>query len=183
MAEAAARSRLASERKLLLESKPAGCFARPVRKKDGSVDLFLWEGGITPAPSSVYALPQSGAYRLFFEFKPEYPATPPLVRFSPPIFHTNCFPNNGLTCLSLLLPAGHHPGANHKGHWQASLTIGELLKALQIFLDEPNANSVCVCRTRACLRRPPCEPSSLCVCRACARARACGPPCAPLPLL
>jgi ubiquitin-conjugating enzyme E2 I len=147
MAEAAARSRLASERKQLLETKPAGCFARPTKRKDGSVDLFNWEAGITPAPSSIYALPQAGSYRLMFEFKPDFPATPPLVRFSPAIFHTNVWPS-GAVCMSLLLPPGHHPGAGHKGHWQGTLTIGEILKAMQVFLDEPNANSVFVCRAR-----------------------------------
>lgn len=103
----AARARLAAERKLLLESKPAGCFARPCNKPDGSTDLMYWEAGITPLPGSKYALPQSGSYRLILEFKADFPASAPLVRFSPPIFHTNCFPS-GSVCLSLLLAEGHH---------------------------------------------------------------------------
>ncbi len=126
---------------MLLESKPAGCFARPTKKADGSTDLFYWEGGITPLPGSHFQLPQSAAYRIFLEFKPDFPSSPPLVRFSPPIFHTNVFPS-GSTCLSLLLAEGHHPGAGHKGHWQATLTLGEVLKAMQIFLDEPNPKSM-----------------------------------------
>jgi ubiquitin-conjugating enzyme E2 I len=137
----AARSRLANERKMLLESKPAGCFAKPRKAADGSLDIFNWEAGITPLPNSRYALPQSGTYRLSLAFKPDFPATPPAVAFDPPIFHTNVF-SSGAVCMSLLLNEGHHPGAGHKGFWQATLTLGEVLKAMQVFLDEPNPESV-----------------------------------------
>jgi ubiquitin-conjugating enzyme E2 I len=139
----AARSRLAHERKELLENKPAGCYARPCKRADGSTDLMYWEAGITPLQGSAFALPQSGSYRLFFEFPADFPGSPPLVRFSPAIFHTNCW-QNGNVCMSLLLAEGHHPGKGHKGHWQATLTLAEILKAMQVFLDEPNAASVCV---------------------------------------
>ena len=139
----AARSRLAAERKNLIESRPAGCYARPTKKADGAIDLMRWEAGITPLPSSLYALAESGTYRLILEFAADYPASPPKVSFSPPIFHTNVF-GSGAVCLSLLLTEGHHPGAGHKGHWQATLTLGEVLKHMQVFLDEPNPNSMCV---------------------------------------
>ena len=77
------------ERKLLWESRPAGCYAKPVKSADGSVNMFLWEAGITPLPYSKYTLPDGGTYRLFFEFK-DFPASPPVVKFSPAIFHTKC---------------------------------------------------------------------------------------------
>lgn len=151
----AARARLAKERKQLLESKPAGCFAKPLKGKDGSVDLMNWEAGITPLSGSAYLLPASsaGTYRVTFAFPADFPASPPLVKFSPPIFHTNVF-TSGNVCLSLLLAEGHHPGAGHKGFWQATLTMGDLLKALQQFLDDPNPNSMCVPRRGRAARAP-----------------------------
>ena len=63
---------------------------------------------------------------------------------SPPqITHSNgsCF-SSGSVCLSLLLQEGHHPGAGHKGFWQATMTLSEVLTALQTYLDEPNPKSV-----------------------------------------
>lgn len=139
-----ARVRLANERKELQSSRPVGCWAKPTKAKDGSVDLFCWEAGIKPLPGSHYTLPEDsdGVYHVKMKFKADFPATAPEVYFTPPIFHTNCFPSDGRVCLSLLLQEGHHKGAGHHGFWQASLRLAEILKALQVYLDEPNPKSV-----------------------------------------
>lgn len=137
----AARTRLSNERKDLQTNRPLGCFLKPRKLEDGSIDLFLWEGGIKPLPSSAYALPDDGAYSIRIKFKSDFPSSPPEVSFLPPIFHTNCFPD-GRVCLSLLLQQGHHPGAGHKGFWQATLRLGDILRALQTYLDEPNPQSI-----------------------------------------
>lgn len=42
---------------------------------------------------------------------------------------------------SLLLEAGHHKGTV-QSHWTPDLTIMQILQALQMFLDEPNPNSI-----------------------------------------
>ena len=138
----AARTRLSNERKDLASNRPMGCFLKPRKNaEDGSVDLFCWDGGIKPLPSSPYALPDDGAYSIRMKFKPDFPSSPPEVSFLPPIFHTNCF-NDGRVCLSLLLQQGHHPGAGHKGFWQATLRLGDILRALQTYLEEPNPQSI-----------------------------------------
>jgi ubiquitin-protein ligase len=138
----AARTRLSNERKDLASNRPMGCFLKPRKNaEDGSVDLFCWEGGIKPLPSSPYALPDDGTYSIRMKFKPDFPASPPEVSFLPPIFHTNCF-SDGRVCLSLLLQQGHHPGAGHKGFWQATLRLGDILRALQTYLEEPNPESI-----------------------------------------
>ena len=135
-----ARARLTEERKLLATGRPIGTWGKPCKAADGSVDLFRWYFGVRPAPSSRYALPEGETYRVEVHFKPTYPASPPAVKFDPPIYHTNVWPD-GRVCLSLLLEEGHHGGA-HQGFWQASRTFSEILRSLSIFLDEPNPDSV-----------------------------------------
>jgi ubiquitin-conjugating enzyme E2 I len=141
MSDSLARNRLTEERKEIAKNRPAGMWARPVKAPDGSIDLFKWHFGVRPKASSLYALPDDGTYRVRVEFTPTYPQTPPLCSFDPPIFHTNVWPN-GNVCLSLLLEAGHHPGAGHHGYWQAGRTFSEILIALSTFLDDPNPESV-----------------------------------------
>jgi len=139
----AARARLVAERKALAASRPVGCWARPRKAADGSIDLFNWDVGILPPSGSAFALPEGETLRLLFAFSADDPATAPSVRFTPPIFHTNVW-EDGRVCLSLLLPKGHHADAvvKHAGHWVPSLTISELLVAMTTFLDEPNPLSV-----------------------------------------
>jgi ubiquitin-protein ligase len=107
------------------------------------VDLLNWEVGIIPPPTSAFALPEGDTLRLLFTFSSDYPSTAPTVRFTPPIFHTNVWPD-GRVCLSLLLPKGHHADAKvkHSGHWVPSLTVADLLVAMTTFLDEPNPHSI-----------------------------------------
>ena len=90
--DALARSRLTEERKALAANRPVGCWARPVKSADGSVDLFTWHMGITPNEKSIFALPDGGTYRLVLKFGPSYPLKPPSVSFDPPIFHTHVWP-------------------------------------------------------------------------------------------
>jgi ubiquitin-conjugating enzyme E2 I len=135
-----ARARLTQERKELSKDKPFGFYAKPMRKADGSTDLFRWECGIVPLPTSAFALPAGSTFRVRLEFSAEYPAKPPDAFFDPPVFHTNIF-TSGYVCLSLLLPAGHHKGTV-SSHWTPDLTLKHVLLALQSFLDEPNPNSV-----------------------------------------
>ena len=127
----AARQRLLAERKALTASRPLGCWARPRKAPDGSLDLMVWEVGIVPRQDSAFALPEGETLRLTFSFSADYPLKAPVVRFAPAIFHTNVFPD-GRVCLSLLLEKGHHADAatKHVGHWQPSLTIANLLIAM-----------------------------------------------------
>jgi ubiquitin-conjugating enzyme E2 I len=136
-----ARARLTEERKLLQVDRPFGFYAKPQRKTDGSTDIMVWEAGIIPKAGSMYSLPESGAtYRVILRFPSTYPANAPKVSFSPPIFHTNVFPD-GYVCLSILLEEGHH-GGKVASHWTPAITIKEILLSLQTFLDDPNPNSI-----------------------------------------
>lgn len=136
-----ARTRLTEERKALNANRPVGTWGKPLKLKDGSVDLLNWHFGIKAAATSKYALPEGETYRVRVKFPSTFPASPPGVAFDPPIFHTNVWPS-GVVCLSLLLEQGHHPGAGHAGFWQASRSFADILAALAVFLDEPNPESI-----------------------------------------
>ncbi|GCA62199.1 SUMO-conjugating enzyme Ubc9 [Kipferlia bialata] len=64
-------------------------------------------------------------------FVPSYPEYPPKVQFDPPLFHPNVYPS-GSVCLSLL---------NKEADWKPSVTVPEILKGLQMLLNEPNEKS------------------------------------------
>ncbi len=51
----AAKERLATERKAIMRDKPHGMYAKPMKAKDGSLDLFKWELGIMPKPGTLHA--------------------------------------------------------------------------------------------------------------------------------
>ena len=153
--DAVCRARLAEERRELAKGAlPVGFSARPVRLADGSVDMRRWRLGIKPLAASAYRLPSAGAtYNVEVDFPASYPIAPPVARFNPPIFHTNVFPDSGSVCLSMLLAEGHH-GGRVSQHWSASVTLREVMVALQTFLEEPNPGSVANAEACEMLRKP-----------------------------
>ena len=66
------------------------------------------------------------------------------VKFRPidgkPIFHPNVYTDGGV-CLSIINPPESTHGYGKGGTWKSTLTIPDVLKALQVFLDEPNVGS------------------------------------------
>ena len=139
---AAARARLQSEqREYKEEPLPFGFYARLKKKADGSRDIMTWQCGVLPKATSAYALPSDASYAVELKFGSDFPRDPPTANFTPPIFHTNVFPNDGRVCLSILLEPGHHKGAV-KSHWTPTTTVREVLAGLQELLDAPNPESV-----------------------------------------
>eukprot|EP00475_Leptophrys_vorax_P004891 TRINITY_DN12933_c0_g1_i2.p1 TRINITY_DN12933_c0_g1~~TRINITY_DN12933_c0_g1_i2.p1 ORF type:complete len:195 (-),score=25.25 TRINITY_DN12933_c0_g1_i2:4-507(-) len=125
--EALARQRLTQERKDWRKHHPAGFYARPETKPDGSVNLFRWRCGI-PGPENTPW--QGGMYTLEVHFPSDYPMKPPDFRFIPIIFHPNVF-KSGHICLSIL---------KSEKDYSPSLSLSELLLGIQKLLIEPNIN-------------------------------------------
>ena len=69
-----ARARLAEERKSWRRDHPAGFYARPRKKKDGSTNLMLWDVGI---PGKTGTLWEGGLFRLRIIYPEDYPSSPP----------------------------------------------------------------------------------------------------------
>lgn len=82
---------------------------------------MIWDCSI---PGKKDTLWEGGIYRVRILFPPTYPIEPPMVTFTPPLFHPNIF-TGGQVCLSLL---------KQQKDWAPSITIGDILLGLQDLL-------------------------------------------------
>eukprot|EP00796_Vickermania_ingenoplastis_P006242 gene6242-4492_t len=144
-----AYARLREERKAWRRDHPYGFWARPVavpssdvgekRPRDpgeassaaaasgGGLDLLCWEAGIPGKQGTIW---EGGEFRLRLLFTEDYPTKPPKCVFAPHVlFHPNVYPS-GTVCLSIL---------NEEKDWRPSLTVKQILLAIQELLDHPNA--------------------------------------------
>ena len=55
-------------------------------------------------------------------FTDEYPARPPICKFSPPLFHPNVYPS-GTVCLSIL---------SEEKDWVPTITVKDILRGIQV---------------------------------------------------
>jgi len=123
-----ALSRLAEERKQWRKDHPAGFYARPERRSDGSTNLLFWRCGIPGKPNTIW---EGGLFHVTCQFPEDYPSSPPKIQFVPVLFHPNVYPS-GTVCLSIL---------NADEDWNPSLTLKHLLLGVQDLLDTPNPDS------------------------------------------
>ncbi|KAG2524279.1 hypothetical protein BBO99_00004378 [Phytophthora kernoviae] len=117
--------RLRQERKNWRRDHPAGFWARPIPSDDGSMNLMMWNAGIPGKTGTDW---EGGVYKMSLSFSDDYPSKPPLVKFTPPLYHPNVYPS-GTVCLSIL---------NEDKDWKPSVTIKQILKGVQDLLDAPN---------------------------------------------
>eukprot|EP01065_Artemidia_motanka_P026675 TRINITY_DN3186_c0_g1_i1.p1 TRINITY_DN3186_c0_g1~~TRINITY_DN3186_c0_g1_i1.p1 ORF type:complete len:183 (+),score=48.63 TRINITY_DN3186_c0_g1_i1:63-551(+) len=122
---AIAVQRLKEERKNWRKDKPFGFFAKPVTKEDGELNLMEWDAAVPGKPESAWA---GGEYKLQLSFTDDYPSKPPRVQFKGGLFHPNVYPS-GTVCLSIL---------NEDKGWKPSITVKQILLAIQDLLDNPN---------------------------------------------
>ena len=120
--------RLTQERKKWRRDHPAGFYARPRRKPDGSADLMLWDAGIPGKKGTIW---EGGLFKMRLVYPEDYPSSPPKCQFTPPLFHPNVYPS-GTVCLSIL---------NAEQDWRPSITLKQILIGIQDLLDSPNPNS------------------------------------------
>lgn len=71
---------------------------------------------------------EGGLYPLKMVFSEDYPAKPPSVKFTPPLYHPNVFPS-GSVCLSIL---------KEESGWAPTITMPQILEGIQTLLHEPN---------------------------------------------
>ena len=120
-----AQARLREERKSWRKDKPFGFWAKPMQLPDGTLDLMRWEAGIPGKAGTIW---EGGEYYMTMQFTEDYPTKPPKCQFSPVLFHPNIYPS-GTVCLSVL---------NEDKDWRPSITIKQMLLAIQDLLDNPN---------------------------------------------
>ncbi|MCJ1354522.1 MAG: Ubiquitin-conjugating enzyme E2 7 [Icmadophila ericetorum] len=135
MASTLASRRLFSEYKSLTASSPEGITAGPLSEDD----IFTWEALIAGPPNTPYS---GGIFPALLTFPRDYPLAPPTMKFTPPVFHPNVYPN-GLVCISIL----HAPGEDPNGYemeserWRPIQSVEKILLSVMSMLAEPNGES------------------------------------------
>eukprot|EP00727_Mastigamoeba_balamuthi_P006471 m51a1_g2444 putative ubiquitin-conjugating enzyme e2 g2 (183) ;mRNA; r:868847-869933 len=134
-ASGVALKRLMQEYKRMTEDPPPGVAAGPVDEGN----YFLWEAVIMGPDDTDYA---GGAFTATLAFPPDYPLSPPKMRFTCPMWHPNIYPN-GDVCISIL----HAPGADPMHYesaaerWSPVQSIEKILISVVSMLAEPNDES------------------------------------------
>ena len=135
MANSIASKRLFHEYKTLTSSPPEGITAGPISESN----LFVWEALIAGPPSTPYA---GGLFPAILNFPPDYPLSPPTMKFQCEVFHPNVYPN-GEVCISILHPPGDDP--NHyesaSERWSPIQSTEMILISVMSMLAEPNDES------------------------------------------
>lgn len=121
------QDRLNQERVNWRRNHPFGFWTKPRTSPDGTIDLSTWSAGIPGPINTPWA---GGVYTLDIHFPDTYPMGPPLVVFTPALFHPNIYPN-GTVCLDLLTPQG----------WNPQYTVAHVLVNVQTLLCNPNPTS------------------------------------------
>ena len=90
---------------------PPKCSAQPL-----SDNLFRWEATIEGVSGTPY---EGGIFKLAINFPPNYPMSPPFVRFTTRIYHPN-INSLGFICLDTL-----------KKNWSPAMTVTQVLLSIQ----------------------------------------------------
>lgn len=94
-----------------------GFVAKPRKKKNGGLDMLIWDVLIPGPKGSIWA---SGSYKMIMEFPKDYPLKPPRCYFDPVLPHPNIYPS-GTVCLSIL---------NEEEDWKPSYKVKDILKGI-----------------------------------------------------
>ena len=103
-----ARNASAAIRRLTIEYKQLSTDPDTLFPAVGPVseDNYLeWEA-LLPGPDDTPF--EGGVFSARLSFPPSYPLEPPTMRFDPPLFHPNVYPD-GLVCISILHAPGDDP--------------------------------------------------------------------------
>ncbi|KAI0665088.1 ubiquitin-conjugating enzyme E2 [Cubamyces menziesii] len=112
--------RLSNELMTLMMSSSPGISAFP--RSDSN--LFDWVGTIEGPAGTVYA---GLKFKISIVFPPNYPMSPPAIKFDSPCYHPNVDINGGGICLDIL-----------QDKWSAVYSVQTILLSLQSLLGEPN---------------------------------------------
>jgi len=127
-----AMKRLFHEYKQLLRDPPDGIAAGPIDEDN----IFEWEGLIQGPPDTEY---DGGCFHCTLRFPRDYPLSPPVMKFTKPLWHPNIYPS-GKVCISIL----HAPGEDQFGYeqscerWSPVQSVEKVLMSVISMLAEPN---------------------------------------------
>ncbi|EYC33741.1 hypothetical protein Y032_0002g960 [Ancylostoma ceylanicum] len=112
-------------------------------------NLFVWTVGIYGPPNTLY---QGGYFKAVIRFPPNYPYSPPSMKFLTKVWHPNVYEmsyeqtlylQNGDLCISILHPPVDDP---HSGElpcerWNPTQSVRTILLSVISLLNEPNTSS------------------------------------------
>lgn len=102
-------------------------------------DLLEWCAWIRGPSDTPYA---DGIFELEIKLTPEYPVTPPTIRFVTPVFHPNVHGMSGDVCVDIL-----------KSEWTPAWTLLSACRAVRAVLEHPNADSPLNCDAGNLIRK------------------------------
>ncbi|XP_005094850.1 ubiquitin-conjugating enzyme E2 R2 [Aplysia californica] len=102
-------------------------------------NIFEWEVAIFGPPGTLY---EGGYFKAHMKFPPDYPYSPPSVRFISKMWHPNVY-ENGEVCISILHPPVDDPqsGELPSERWNPTQTVRTILLSVISLLNEPNTFS------------------------------------------
>ncbi|KAK7507805.1 hypothetical protein BaRGS_00000770 [Batillaria attramentaria] len=130
-----ALKRLMAEYKQLTLNPPEGIIAGPINEDN----FFEWEALIMGPKDTLF---DGGVFPARLTFPPDYPLSPPKMRFTCELFHPNIYPD-GRVCISIL----HAPGDDPMGYetsaerWSPVQSVEKILLSVVSMLAEPNDES------------------------------------------
>jgi ubiquitin-conjugating enzyme E2 G2 len=145
-----AAKRLMTEYKQLTNDPPDGISAGPVDEDN----FFVWECLIQGPEETPY---EGGLFSASLTFPDDYPLSPPVMKFTCPIFHPNGMSTaehvktaanivvykDGTVCISILHPPGDDPNMYESAseRWSPIQSVEKILISVMSMLAEPNDES------------------------------------------
>ncbi|KAJ7145826.1 ubiquitin-conjugating enzyme [Mycena epipterygia] len=134
---ATALRRLMTEyRQLTSGGSPDGMFtAGPVSESD----FFTWEALICGPKDTPF---EGGVFAAKLTFPSDYPLSPFKMKFDPPLFHPNIYPD-GTVCISILHTPGDDPTMYEQAseRWSPVQSVEKVILSVISMLAEPNLES------------------------------------------
>jgi len=134
---ATALRRLMTEYKqLTANGSPDGMFtAGPITE----ADFFAWEALICGPKDTPF---EGGVFAAKLNFPTDYPLSPFKMKFDPPLFHPNIYPD-GTVCISILHTPGDDPTQYESAseRWSPVQSVEKVILSVISMLAEPNLES------------------------------------------
>ncbi|KAJ3086162.1 Ubiquitin-conjugating enzyme E2 G2, partial [Quaeritorhiza haematococci] len=130
-----ALKRLMTEYRELTVNAPEGITAGPKTEDN----FFEWEAFIAGPEGTPY---EDGIFSAVLTFPKDYPLSPPVMKFTCPMFHPNVYPD-GTVCISILHPPGDDPNMYEHAseRWSPVQSVEKILLSVVSMLAEPNDES------------------------------------------
>ncbi|KIJ47168.1 hypothetical protein M422DRAFT_28853 [Sphaerobolus stellatus SS14] len=132
----ALRRLMTEYKQLTANGSPDGMFTAGPISED---DFFMWEALICGPKDTPF---EGGVFVAKLTFPQDYPLSPFKMKFDPPLFHPNIYPD-GNVCISILHTPGDDPTMYEKAseRWSPVQSVEKVILSVISMLAEPNLES------------------------------------------